>query len=181
MLDNSRAMGTRNPRIDEYIAKAAPFAQPILRHLRDLVHEACPEVEEEMKWSFPNFMYKGMFCSMAAFKAHCSFGFWKESLIVGKNEKAAMGSFGRITAVDDLPSKRALIGYIKEAKRLNDEGISKPKEAKPAKKKELAEALDNGRVHVADNEETRKDGGNGNECYEGGQSENNDVHRCILL
>ena len=130
-------MGTRNPRVDEYIAKAAPFAQPILRHLRELVHEACPEVEEEMKWSFPNFMYKGMFCNMAAFKAHCAFGFWKSSLVLGKAEKDSMGTFGRITSIDDLPPKRTMLGYIKEAKRLNDEGISKPKAAKPAQNKEL--------------------------------------------
>lgn len=130
-------MGTRNPRVDEYIAKTAPFAQPILRYLRDLVHEACPEVEEEMKWSMPNFMYKGILCNMAAFKAHCAFGFWKSSLVLGKIEKEAMGSFGRITLIDDLPPKRTLIGYIKEAKRLNDEGIAKPTEKKSAEKKKL--------------------------------------------
>jgi hypothetical protein len=126
MFENMPAMGTRNVRVDEYIAKAAPFAQPILRYLRDLVHEACPEVEEEMKWNFPNFMYKGILCNMAAFKAHGSFGFWKASLVLGEKEKEAMGSFGRITSIDDLPPKRMLLGYIKEAKRLKDEGISRP-------------------------------------------------------
>lgn len=68
-------------RIDEYIKNAAPFAQPILHQLRMLVHKACPQVEETMKWSFPNFDYKGILCSMASYKQHCSFGFWKGSVM----------------------------------------------------------------------------------------------------
>ena len=119
-------MGKRDPRIDAYIAAAAPFAKPILTYVRAVVHEACPEVEEAMKWSFPNFLYKGMFCSMAAFKAHCTFGFWKGELVFGGKTPAAekaMGQFGRITKLSDLPSKKALAGYLKTAKRLNDEGV----------------------------------------------------------
>ena len=92
-------MGTKDDRVDAYIAKSADFAKPILTHLRDLVHATCPDVEETMKWSFPNFMYKGMLCSMASFKEHCSFGFWKSSLIVGeKGGKArpkGMGQLGK--------------------------------------------------------------------------------------
>jgi hypothetical protein len=70
-------MGTRDPRVDAYIAKSADFAKPILTHLREVVHAACPECQETMKWSFPHFDYKGMLCSMAAFKQHAVFGFWK--------------------------------------------------------------------------------------------------------
>ena len=70
-------MATKDPRIDAYIAKAANFAKPILKHLRKVVHTGCPEVEETMKWSMPHFDYKGMMCGMAAFKEHCAFGFWK--------------------------------------------------------------------------------------------------------
>ncbi len=72
-------MGTRDARVDDYIAKSAEFARPILTYLRDLVHAACPDVEETMKWSFPHFMYKGMMCSMASFKEHCAFNFWKRA------------------------------------------------------------------------------------------------------
>jgi hypothetical protein len=75
-------MGMRDPRIDAYIAKSADFAKPILTHLRNIVHEACPDVEETMKWSAPHFTYKGMLCGMASFKEHCAFGFRKGSLIV---------------------------------------------------------------------------------------------------
>ena len=135
-----RAMGTRNPKVDAYIQKSAPFAQPVLTYLRDLVHETCPDVEEEIKWSFPNFMYKGMFCGMAAFKAHCAFNFWKGSLIAGLQEtkdKDGMGGFGRITSIDDLPPKKKLIGFLREAKRLNDEGIRKEKPKGTKEKKEL--------------------------------------------
>jgi uncharacterized protein YdeI (YjbR/CyaY-like superfamily) len=127
-------MATRDPRIDAYIAKSADFAKPILAHIRNLVHEACPEVEETMKWSFPHFLYKGMMCSMASFKEHCAFGFWKGSLIV-KNDhgetEPSMGSFGRITKLSDLPSKKILMGYIKEAMKLNDEGVKSPTRSKP--------------------------------------------------
>jgi len=132
-------MGTRDKRIDTYIAKSAEFAQPILRHLREVVHEGCPEVEETMKWSFPHFDYKGMLCSMAAFKQHCAFGFWKSSLIMDGNKSVdAMGQFGRITSLKDLPPKKTLLDYLKKAKRLNDEGIKAPNRAKPrSEKKEL--------------------------------------------
>ena len=69
-------MAKKEKIVDAYIAKSADFAKPILMHIRELVHKACPEVEEKMKWSFPHFDYKGeMMCSMAAFKQHCAFGF----------------------------------------------------------------------------------------------------------
>jgi uncharacterized protein YdeI (YjbR/CyaY-like superfamily) len=127
-------MGTRDDRVDAYIARSAEFARPILTRLRDVVHAACPEVEETMKWSFPHFMYKGILCSMAAFKQHCSFGLWKNSLIIerGSDDVAkGMGQFGRITQVSDLPSKKILSGYIKEAMKLNDAGVKSPTRSKP--------------------------------------------------
>ena len=133
-------MGTRDKRIDAYIAKSAGFAQPILRHLREAVHEACPEVEETMKWSFPHFMYKGMMCSMASFKQHCAFGFWKGSLVMDGGGKStdAMGQFGRITSLKDLPPKSTLLAYIKKARQLNDAGVKVPTKAKPrGEKKDL--------------------------------------------
>lgn len=133
-------MGKKDPRIDAYIAKSADFAKPILRHIRELVHKGCPEVEETMKWSFPNFMYKGILCSMAAFKAHCSFGFWKGELILGKaagNYGEGMGQFGRLTALSHLPADRVLLGYIKEGARLNEAGIKRPLTPRPKVRKEL--------------------------------------------
>src|SRR5450432_2902091 len=109
-------MGTRDARVDAYIARSADFAQPILTHLREVVHAACPDVEEAMKWSFPHFLYKGMLCSMAAFKQHAAFGFWKGALVLGRGKDAdAMGQFGRITKRSDLPSKRAFAGYVRKA------------------------------------------------------------------
>ena len=115
-------MARKDPRIDAYIAKAPEFARPILKHLRAIVREGCPGVEETMKWSVPHFDYKGPLAGMAAFKAHCAFGFWKGSLVVpGSGE--AMGQFGRITKVEDLPKDKVLVGYVKKAVKLNDEGI----------------------------------------------------------
>jgi uncharacterized protein YdeI (YjbR/CyaY-like superfamily) len=132
-------METRDPRIDAYVAKSAEFARPILSHLRDVVHAACPEVEETMKWSHPHFMYKGMLCSMASFKEHCAFGFWKGSLVLGNHATAeqAMGSFGRITKLGDLPPKKVLTGYIKAAMKLNDEGVKAPTRTKSKAPKEV--------------------------------------------
>lgn len=134
-------MGTRDKRIDAYIARSADFARPILGYLREVVHEGCPEVEETIKWSFPNFMYKGILCGMAGFKQHCAFGFWKGSLILdGHANKSAnaMGQFGRITSIKDLPAKSVLIGYMKKARQLHDDGVKTPKKPRPrGEKKEL--------------------------------------------
>ncbi len=130
-------MPTTDPRVDAYIEKAQEFAKPILNHLRELVHAACPDVEETMKWSFPHFDYKGMMCSMAAFKAHCAFNFWKQSLLESsafEDEKTAMGSFGRITSLKDLPDDKTMKKLITDAARLNDEGIKVQKTVSKEKK-----------------------------------------------
>ena len=118
-------MGTRDPRIDAYIDGSADFAQPILAWLRDVVHQACPKVEEAIKWSHPHFMYEGMLCYMASFKQHCTFGFWRGALIVDGSARGAdaMGQFGRITTCADLPAKKVIVGFVKEAMRLNESGV----------------------------------------------------------
>lgn len=129
-------MPSKDPRVDGYIKKAPAFAQPILTHLRALVHEACPEVEETLKWSMPTFMYHGILCGMASFKAHATFGFWKASLILDKNgQKAeeAHGQFGRLTSVKDLPANGVMKGYIKQAMKLNAAGTAVAKPRKPPK------------------------------------------------
>lgn len=131
-------MPKTDARIDAYIEKSQDFAKPVLRHLRALVHEVCPEVTETLKWSMPSFEYKGILCGFASFKQHCTFMFWKQSLLkeVKFPEKNAMGSFGRITSLKDLPSDTVLKKLIAEAVRLNDEGI-KVKRAPLKEKKEL--------------------------------------------
>ena len=136
-------MGKMEKQIDQYISKSQAFAKPILKHLRELVHKACPEVEEKIKWSFPNFDYKGPYCSMAAFKQHAVFSFWKASLmkdpklIANAKSETAMGHLGRITSLKDLPSDRVMISYLKEAKKLNDDGVKLPKKPVSKTKKEL--------------------------------------------
>lgn len=125
-----------DPRIDLYISKAAPFAQPILKRLRSAVHKGCPDVKETMKWSAPAFDYKGVFCSMAAFKRHAMFGFWKHQLMkemLPKGEQRAFGAFAKITSVDAMPSEAAIVRIVKAAKRLNDEGVKVAREKKPPK------------------------------------------------
>ena len=130
-----------DPRIDAYIDRSAEFAQPILAHLRKLVHKACPDVKETMKWSMPHFEYKGMLCGFAAFKQHCTFGFWKQSLLetdAFPAEKTAMGSFGRIESRKDLPADKVIVGLVQQAMELNEKGV-KVEKKKPAAaaKKEL--------------------------------------------
>ena len=132
-------MLTKDPRIDAYIANSADFAKPILTHLRKLVHAACPDVEETLKWSMPAFMHKGILCGMAAFKGHCTFGCWKHELIFpkGSERDGAMGQLGRITALADLPGDKVLLGYLRKAVELNDAGVKKPAPPRPKVKKEL--------------------------------------------
>jgi uncharacterized protein YdeI (YjbR/CyaY-like superfamily) len=131
-------MPSLDPRFDDYIAKAQPYARPILKHLRRVVHAAVPDVVENMKWSTPAFDYKGVFCSMAAFKKYCAFGFWKHQLLIDrgviKPDDTTLGHRGKITSIDDLPSERELTRILKAAAKLNDDGvkIERPKtEPKP--------------------------------------------------
>jgi uncharacterized protein YdeI (YjbR/CyaY-like superfamily) len=129
-------MANHDPRIDAYIAKSAEFARPILGHLRERVHAACPEVEEGIKWSMPFFSYKAApLCMMAAFKQHCSFGFWLSKEVTGGSDEDGMGQFGKLASLKDLPSDRQLGTYLKKAMALNEAGVKKarPKAgAKPA-------------------------------------------------
>jgi uncharacterized protein YdeI (YjbR/CyaY-like superfamily) len=129
----------RDPRVDAYIEQAEPFARPILRHIRHVVHEAAPEIEEAIKWGFPNFVRQGIVCHMASHKAHCSFGFWKAELLVpdADRREEAMGQFGRITSVDQLPPRDELIRLVREGVRLNETGVKAP--ARARKRAALAE------------------------------------------
>ena len=136
-------MPTIDPRIDAYIAASSEFAWPILAHLRAIVHAACPEVEETMKWSRPHFQYKGMLCQISAFKGHCVMGFWKGALLFpDMDEKESMGHFGRITSLADLPSKEVIADYVKQAMKLNDDGVPSPARAAPKAAARAVEAPD---------------------------------------
>ena len=127
--------GKKDERIDAYISNAQPFAQPVLKHLRKLIHKAIPDVEENIKWGFASFDYKGPLCSFASFKAHCVFGFWKYQLLNDQykvlQERSnkggdAMGNLGRITSKADLPADEIIIDLLHQAKKLNDEGTKLP-------------------------------------------------------
>jgi uncharacterized protein YdeI (YjbR/CyaY-like superfamily) len=127
-----------DPRVDAYIGKCAPFAQPILKHLRQLVHTAAQMVTETIKWGFPFFEYKGSVCHMAALKQHMAFGFWKARQLndpgnLMQQEEPAAGSFGKITSLADLPPDDILINFIKQAIQLNeaDKAVPLKKQAPP--------------------------------------------------
>jgi uncharacterized protein YdeI (YjbR/CyaY-like superfamily) len=141
-----------DPRFDAYIAKAAPFAQPVLEHLRDVVHRACPDVVEDIKWSHPSFQYRDkILCGMAAFKAHLGFGFWhQETQGLIERERGDPQSarlLGNITSLDDLPDDATLARYVKHTMKLLEQGVpsrpSAPAKPKPAAKipADLAAAL----------------------------------------
>ena len=124
-----------DPRIDDYIQSAAAFAQPMLVHIRDTVHQACPQVEETIKWGMPTFMHSGgILCGMAAFKKHVSFGYWKHALVVGDGSaQEGMGSYGKMASLKDLPPKKTLLARIRKAAKLNEDGVKAPAQRKSAK------------------------------------------------
>ncbi len=131
-------MATRDPRVDDYIAAAPPFARPILKHLRKVVHAACPGVEESIKWRMPAFTYNGqLMCGIAAFKSHATFGFWKASLLVdqGFTEAAgeSLGHSGRLTSMADLPPDTRLTKMVRAAAALNEQGINVKRPKAPPK------------------------------------------------
>jgi uncharacterized protein YdeI (YjbR/CyaY-like superfamily) len=139
-------MGKTEKKVDAYIAKSAPFAKPILKHFRELVHKAHPDMEEKIKWGFPFFDCKGPCVSIAAFKEHCAIGFWKASIMkdpnklftISRTDAEAMGHMGKITKLSDLPSDKTLTAYIREAVKLNEAGIKLPPKPKlTAEQKEI--------------------------------------------
>ena len=113
-------VSAKNPRVDQYIKQAAPFARPILKHIREVVHCGCPDVTETIKWGMPQFEHNGIICAMAAFKAHCAFHFWRSEVVLGSREKEneAMGQFGRITSINDLPGETELVNWVRKAVEL---------------------------------------------------------------
>lgn len=140
-------MLVKEPKIDVYIEKSAEFAKPILRHIRQLVHKACPDIKEAVKWGMPFFDCDGPVCNMASFKQHCAFGFWKAPLmkdpenIFNKDGKNAMGQFDRITSIKDLPADKIIIAYIKEAVELNKAGVKVVKAKAAVQELPVPEAL----------------------------------------
>jgi len=134
-----------NPKVDAYIKKSRPFAQPILVHLRKLVHAGCPQVEETIKWSRPFFEYRGVIlCNMSAFKEHCSLGFWGLEIgailrQAGVVRDGAMGSLGRITGIASLPPEKKMIDWVAQAAALIESGqerspiAARPRVVTPAK------------------------------------------------
>jgi len=129
-------MSSKDARVDAYIVNSPDFAKPILSHVRDLVHRACPAVQETMKWSRPHFQHRGMMCGISAFKGHCAIGFWRpeiRALIDGANgEKEGAGQFGRITELADLPADKVMIKYFQAAAALNESGQkAPPRQTKP--------------------------------------------------
>lgn len=132
-------MTTPDPRIDAYIAKSADFARPLLAQVREVVHAACPQVEETLKWGMPSFTWRGkILCGMAAFKQHMTLWFWEGRAIIGDDKGGeAMGQFGRITKKSELPGRRELAAYVKQAMARVEAGASLPPKKKPAPKAEL--------------------------------------------
>lgn len=127
-----------DPRIDAYIEKSADFAQPVMIHLRKLIHTAAPDIEETIKWGMPSFIMQGIVCGFAAFKEHCTFGFWRQAELEEQQyfseQKTAMGSFGRIPSRKDLPNDAVMKKLIKDAVQLNLTGSKKKKPAAKPKK-----------------------------------------------
>jgi uncharacterized protein YdeI (YjbR/CyaY-like superfamily) len=131
-------MPTLDPRVDSYIKKAAEYARPILVELRARIHAACPDVEETIKWRVPSFEYRGLLCGMAAFKAHCAFGFWKDAVLRKEKEHAeTLERAGCVRELGELPAKAPFAKAVKRAMQLNADGVALPRK-KPTERKEVA-------------------------------------------
>lgn len=121
---------TTDPRIDAYIAAAAPFAQPILTELRARIHAACPAAVETIRWRAPTFTVNGrILCLVAAFKAHAAFSFWAKEMqaVLGADfakSGEAMGSLGKLTSLADLPPRATLHGWLQTAAQLAATGAA---------------------------------------------------------
>ena len=124
-------MSKPDPRIDAYIAKAADFAKPILNRIRKLVHAACPDVEETIKWSAPFFEHKGILLATPAFKRHCALVFWRGRLILSQDQRTKLR---HLTSISDLPGDKILTGYLRKAVALNETGVKVPRPRPKAKK-----------------------------------------------
>jgi hypothetical protein len=117
-------------RVDQYIAKAPPFAQPILTELRKRIQKACPGAEETIKWNVPFFLLDGkLLASMAAFKKHLKVGVWTD----GK------GAFVDVTSLAELSSAKDFTQQVQGAAKLIAGGTAAKAPAKkvskaPAKK-----------------------------------------------
>ena len=146
-------MAKKDPRVDAYISRAQPFARPILKHLRKLVHRARPDIEENIRWGSPFFDHEGMVCFMASFKTHSVFGFWKGKLLFGKEHKGAMGHFGRLMSMKDLPSDKELIAYVQKAVELNERGVQKKRTPRGTQKVSVPSGL---KAALAKNAKARK-------------------------
>lgn len=117
------------PRIDAYIEGKAEFARPILVQLRSILHEACPDCEETIRWGMPSFTYKGkILAQFAAFKAHATFGYWNDAMLSqDEKNRSAMGQFGRLTSLDDLPERADLVALTRKSMALIDQGVKAPR------------------------------------------------------
>ena len=133
-------MGRRDPRVDAYIAKSPDFARPVLTYLREVIHEGCPDVVETIKWSTPTFDHHGIMAGIAAFKQHCTLGFWKAPLLnldgkpVSREMESGAGQFGKLTSIKDLPARSKLVKLVKDAAKLNESGVTMPRAPRAAPK-----------------------------------------------
>ncbi len=127
-------MPKKDPRVDAYIAKAADFAKPILYRIRKLVHVACPDVAETIKWGSPFYEHRGILLATPAFKHHCALIFWKGRLFLSKDQKTKLR---RLAALSDLPGDKIVLGYIRKAVELNESGVKTSPRAKPTAKRKL--------------------------------------------
>lgn len=133
-------MAKKDPRVDAYIAKSPDFAQPILKYLREIIHEGCPDLTETIKWGTPTFDHHGIMVGIAAFKQHATLGFWKAPLLkldgkpVSKEMESGAGQFGKLTSIKDLPARSKLVKLVKDAAKLNESGVNMPRAPRAASK-----------------------------------------------
>lgn len=149
----------KSPDVDRYIENALPFAQPILRRIREIMHKAEPDIVESMKWSAPFFEYKGVLANMSAFKQHVRWGFWKAKLMTDPhgffdtNEESETMGAAKIRDLSEMPDEKVLLAIVREAVKLNETGV---KAAPRVKKPVSTDVPDDLEAELATNAAARK-------------------------
>jgi hypothetical protein len=126
--------------INQYMAELPEWQRRMLVRLRQLIHEAAPEVEEAWRWDKPHFDNAGIMVGLCAFKEHVAVWFHKGALLkdtkklfeaTARTEEKGMRAY-KLHEGDKI-NEAAFLDLVKQAVAVNDKG-TKLREAKPTKK-----------------------------------------------
>lgn len=112
--------------VDQYISNLPDDVQAITDSLREIILNSSPKLEEEYKWSMPNYSYKGLACYLQASKKHVNLGFQKGNELEGKDIHNLLQGTGktmrhiRIKKMEDIKPE-IFTSLIQAALELNEQ------------------------------------------------------------